>query len=123
MENERYLMKNFDLNRHVNYVHLVGQVQDINYCSRGDKKSSYCLIDLNVQTEFNDKQHEANLFNIILWDKLADAFNEENVNKSDLLSIEGRLTIYKGKYNVTGNKVYIVRRVPNKEPFLQEVIK
>lgn len=121
-------MKNYNPADHVNYTHLVGEVVGLEFKVRPDK-SNFCLCQLEVATEHKGKKHEPDVFQLIFWDRLANAlYNEALVVRDDevdgdILSVEGRLTIRGDKYSVTGNRVKILRQISNKEPFLQEITK
>lgn len=124
-------MKNFNLEDHVNYVHLVGEVVRLEYRDR-PSESSYCIVLLEVATEFKGKRHDPIKLKLIFWDSLAQALNEANLKSrnstpGDIINVEGRLTVRSKdgqlEYTVTGNKVKVLRRIDGKEPFLQEIEK
>ena len=125
-------MKNYNPADHVNYTHLVGELVSKEYRVRPNK-SSYFLCSIEVATQYKGKSHNPDRFQVILWDKLADAVNNEQLYiKSDhsagtIISVEGRLTQRPAKgqicYSVTGNKVKVLEKMPGKEAFLREIEK
>lgn len=130
-------MKKYNPADHLNYVHLVGEVVSFEHRVR-QGKSNYALCKLRVATKFKGKTHDPDVFQLIFWDRLADALARENIQvaegdissankKGSIMSVEGRLTLrHDGEavyYSVTGNKARILRTIPGKEPFLQEVEK
>jgi len=104
----------FDPQKHVNYCHLVGEVQQISHVE-GTGVSPHSIIILKVQTEYRGAKHPPMTIQVVAWDHFMQLLKDAEVGKGTLLNIEGRLTVRFKKnrmyFGVTANRIGVVREV------------
>jgi hypothetical protein len=113
----------FDPCKHVNYVHLVGVVDKIDY--RLDANNPHALINLKIQTEYKGRLHDPMYIEVVAWDRTANLMFDNNVKENDIIHVEGRVTIrekqdriYSG---VTANRIKLVVSIEGREPFAKKL--
>lgn len=103
---------NFDPTKHVNYCHLVGEVQSISHIETTGV-SPHSVIILKVATEYKGKEHPPMTVQVVAWDNLMAALKKAGVGQGTILNIEGRITVrFKRKrmyFGVTANRISVVR--------------